>query len=253
MAGPTINLPPNTFGISYSDFAIQPFIGEVIFPLNIPETQAILAQIAKNTRSIPSSLLGTRGVGIYGSLPAQLQSSEYLKPLTVEKYLSNSQNPLVVLSSPTCWTGKRNIDTLIEFLNDSLRQTLVQVDLLNQAYQTLNQSLPITSLEKTLGTKAYRELIGIALVCLSRFNIANTIVFLSLILNPKSQAPASYSGQLAAEMREVAFTGRYAINFVETKIPDAGKNIIPIEPGSNTTIATNLAKAVADIIGTKKV
>lgn len=248
-----LNLQPNTFGITYSEFATQPFVGEPILPLNIPETQGILAQIAKNKRVIPSKILSTRGIGIYNALPNQLQASEYIKPLTVEKYLSQAQNPLVVLSSPACWTGKRNIVTLTDFLSDTLRQTLVEIDILSLAYQTLISALPLANFEKILGTKAYKELVGITLVCLSRFGIPNTIVFDALILDPKFKAPASYSGQLAAEMREVAFTGRYAINFVNTKIPDSEKNIVPIEPSSNTIIANNLAKAVTDIIGTKKV
>ena len=92
-----------------------------------------------------SNALGT--VGKYGISAAGLESAGYLKPGTVDRYLSDPSQLSNVLGSSAVWTGKDGINTLDNVLGNAGLQTDMQADIFNTAFNGLKSAGTITGLE----------------------------------------------------------------------------------------------------------
>ena len=116
-----------------------------IGPLSLPQVQTLIAQVSASVDQASDQLTQAKGLGQFGFSALQLERAGYLKPGTVDRYLggpaantfTNPVNFVAVLDSPSVWTGKDNIVAASQLRQDSLKQNLIQQELLEQSYTAL--------------------------------------------------------------------------------------------------------------------
>lgn len=118
-----------------------------IGPLSPQEVKALLAQTIKTTDQPADVVTQELGVGLFGQNTVQLEKAGILKPGTATRFMDNDpidlpnpSNFVEVLRTPSVWTGRDGITSLEKYLSDPIKQTQVQVTLMQQSYQSLIQT-----------------------------------------------------------------------------------------------------------------
>lgn len=169
--------------------------------LNTSQVTGLLAQAAQVSGQSADAVTPA-GVGKFALTPQQLESAGYLKPGTVQQYLSNPAQLQTVLSSPSVWTGRSGVDGLGSLLNDAKLQDTVQQEIMVTSLSELQKTGVIT------GNELPSELAPFVQVA-SKFGISAAESW------SKGQAPAD----LVTSINSVAKGAQYAVNFVNEKIP----------------------------------
>lgn len=118
---------------------------DTVGPLSSYEIQKLLAQTINLVNQSPDEISQDKGIGQYGFTCYALEQAGYVKPGTSLKYFLNTPEDFVaVMSSPSVWTGKNGVYSLADLLNDPEMQTVAQVELMQQGYESLLASGTIT-------------------------------------------------------------------------------------------------------------
>jgi len=202
------------------------------------QVTGMLAQ-AKTEFGQNTDVISDEGVGEYKLTPAQLEQAGYLKPGTVEFYLSDgTATNTEVLLSPAVWTGKAGVTDVSALLNDKKLQTTVQTDLYQSSLQALRSIGVVT------GNENPAQLAGLVQSG-SRYG-APTVQ--SWIQGTLGNTP------LVQSINKLARGAQYAVEFSNQKVSDAVKGFSTVQPGSTVTVSRgSVDDAVRAIIGNDKV
>lgn len=178
--------------------------------------------------------IATRGIGLYAQSPASLVTTGYLKPGTLD-LITDPSLTLTVLNAPAVWTGLQGINSLFDYLDNPIVQNIVQIELMQAAYQGLIEAGVITS--------------------------NDTPRFQATFLQPATQygvdavidwIEGDASEELVEKIKIAARQGQYAIDFlnVYASALNAGVDLPGFE---NTVVRTDIDQAVTDIVGNSKI
>ena len=233
-------------GVDISDLAKQTRVTEGVGSISADQLGTVLAQQSKSvasanslsvdemtnrivsqTGSTAESILGS-GVGKYGISAQALESNNYIKPGTVDRFLNDPAQLENVLSSPTVWTGKEGITAVESLLGNAPLQSAVQTDIMSNTLSGLKSTGTITGFEDA------DIVAGITSVG-SKFGVGATNDWIS------GNVPGPLQG---TAMDLTGRGGQYAIDFVDTKLlPGLGNSSI-VSNGINGIVG-----GTGDILG----
>jgi hypothetical protein len=177
------------------------------------------------------------GVGKFGFDGSQLEAAGVLKPGTVSQFLSSGTNTLTsVLKSPTVFTGKAGITSLKDLLGSLPKQETIQQELMSNGLTGV-QALGIPTDKLSVGALA-----GTALNAAK--SIPNTMDW------AQGKALAS---DVKTALNETARNASFAVDFAETKVDDAMKQLALGEPVFDTVNRVTLNAAAIRVIGNPKI
>jgi hypothetical protein len=114
-------------------------------PLSSYQIQKLLAQMVNLVVQPSDEISQEKGIGKYGFDCYVLEQIGYVKPGTSNQYLLNTPEDFVaVMSTPSVWTGKNGVYSLEDLLNDPEIQNFIQVELMQQGYDSLTAAGIIT-------------------------------------------------------------------------------------------------------------
>jgi hypothetical protein len=117
--------------------------GEGLGPLSIGiltpfQTQKLLAQTANLVDQPYDTISQEKGIGQYGFTAYALEQAGYVKPGTSDAFFTETPTDFVsVMSSPSVWTGKDGINVLDDLLISADTQSIIQTNLMQQSYDSL--------------------------------------------------------------------------------------------------------------------
>ena len=226
-----------TAAIGIPDFAKQvPALGG-ISNLSVSQVTASLASASRSIGQVASQVSNSIGVGKFGFDGSQLEAAGVLKPGTVSQFLSSGTNTLTsVLKSPTVFTGKAGITGLKDLLGSLPKQETIQQELMSNGLTGV-QALGIPTDKLSVGALA-----GTALNAAK--SIPNTMDW------AQGKALAS---DVKTALNETARNASFAVDFAETKVDDAMKQLAPGEPVFDTVNRVTLNAAAIRVIGNPKI
>lgn len=226
-----------TAAIGIPDFAKQiPALG-AISNLSVSEVTASLATASRSIGQVASQVSNSIGVGKFGFDGSQLEAAGVLKPGTVSQFLSSGTNTLTsVLKSPTVFTGKAGITSLKDLLGSLPKQETIQQELMSNGLTGV-QALGIPTDKLSVGALA-----GTALNAAK--SIPNTMDW------AQGKALAS---DIKTALNETARNASFAVDFAETKVDDAMKQLALGEPVFDTVNRVTLNAAAIRVIGNPKI
>lgn len=226
-----------TAAIGIPDFAKQvPALGG-ISNLSVSEVTASLASASRSIGQVANQVSNSIGVGKFGFDGSQLEAAGVLKPGTVSQFLSSGTNTLTsVLKSPTVFTGKAGITSLKDLLGSLPKQETIQQELMSNGLTGV-QALGIPTDKLSVGALA-----GTALNAAK--SIPNTMDW------AQGKALAS---DVKTALNETARNASFAVDFAETKVDDAMKQLAPGEPVFDTVNRVTLNAAAIRVIGNPKI
>jgi hypothetical protein len=226
-----------TAAIGIPDFAKQiPALG-AISNLSVSEVTASLATASRSIGQVASQVSNSIGVGKFGFDGSQLEAAGVLKPGTVSQFLSSGTNTLTsVLKSPTVFTGKAGITSLKDLLGSLPKQETIQQELMSNGLTGV-QALGIPTDKLSVGALA-----GTALNAAK--SIPNTMDW------AQGKALAS---DVKTALNETARNASFAVDFAETKVDDAMKQLALGEPVFDTVNRVTLNAAAIRVIGNPKI
>ena len=230
--------PTNT--IDAGDYAKQPqadfSIGTAT--INPQQVTGMAAQVIKDTNQPFNEVSNEKGVGKYGFTPEQLEIGGYLKPGTVEIYIAGNPDPLSILGSPTVWTGKNNVTSLAQVLNDTNLQDTIQYSLYQSTYEDLKSSGILQGGEDA---NVMAPVIQVA----NNFGVAKAKLWLDNV---------GLDSGTVSQMNVIARNAQFAVDLVVQKLTPVDQGLNPATFGSsNTTSRAVIDKAVGDVIGNEKI
>ena len=226
-----------TAAIGIPDFAKQiPALG-AISNLSVSEVTASLATASRSIGQVANQVSNSIGVGKFGFDGSQLEAAGVLKPGTVSQFLSSGTNTLTsVLKSPTVFTGKAGITSLKDLLGSLPKQETIQQELMSNGLTGV-QALGIPTDKLSVGALA-----GTALNAAK--SIPNTMDW------AQGKALAS---DVKTALNETARNASFAVDFAETKVDDAMKQLALGEPVFDTVNRVTLNAAAIRVIGNPKI
>lgn len=226
-----------TAAIGIPDFAKQiPALG-AISNLSVSDVTASLASASRSIGQVANQVSNSIGVGKFGFDGAQLEAAGVIKPGTVSQFLSSGANTLTsVLKSPTVFTGKAGITSLKDLLGSLPKQETIQQELMSNGLAGV-QALGIPTDKLSIGALA-----GTALNAAK--SITNTMDW------AQGKALAS---DVKTALNETARNASFAVDFAETKVDDAMKQLVPGEPVFDTVNRVTLNAAAIRVIGNPKI
>jgi hypothetical protein len=233
-------------GVDISDLASQTRVTETLGSIDSTQFGTVLAQqsktvasanslsidemtnrIVSQTGSTAESILGA-GVGKYGISAQALETNNYIKPGTVERFLDNPAQLETVLSSPTVWTGKEGITAVESLLGNGPLQSVVQTDIMSNALSGLKSTGTITGFEDA-------DIVAGVTNVASKFGVGAANDWIG------GNIPGPLQG---AAMDLTGRGGQYAIDFVDNKLlPELGGSSV-ISNGINGIVG-----GAGDILG----
>lgn len=227
---------PVTNGINTANFLKTSPVAQGIGSLNINQVQGLIAQTAAGVNQSTTTVSATTGVGKFGISPQQLEQQGYLKPGTSANFLQNPSQITAVLSSPTVWTGKNNVNNLAGFTGNLDKQSTVQQNIMQSSFQSLTQAgaLPVGLPSKEVGT-----LLQVA----SKLGVNNAIAW------SKGASPAS----IVSQANQLAKQGSFALDFVGSKLPIAATGEARAVGYQNTVNRSSVDQAVKSILNNNKI
>jgi hypothetical protein len=226
-----------TAPIGIPDFAKQmPALGS-ISNLSVSDVTASLASASRSIGQVANQVSNSIGVGKFGFDGSQLEAAGVIKPGTVSQFLSSGANTLTsVLKSPTVFTGKAGITSLKDLLGSLPKQETIQQELMSNGLAGV-QALGIPTDKLSIGALA-----GTALNAAK--SITNTMDW------AQGKALAS---DVKTALNETARNASFAVDFAETKVDDAMKQLVPGEPVFDTVNRVTLNAAAIRVIGNPKI
>jgi hypothetical protein len=226
-----------TAAIGIPDFAKQmPALG-AISNLSVSDVTASLASASRSIGQVANQVSNSIGVGKFGFDGSQLEAAGVIKPGTVSQFLSSGTNTLTsVLKSPTVFTGKAGITSLKDLLGSLPKQETIQQELMSNGLTGV-QALGIPTDKLSIGALA-----GTALNAAK--SITNTMDW------AQGKALAS---DVKTALNETARNASFAVDFAETKVDDAMKQLVPGEPVFDTVNRVTLNAAAIRVIGNPKI
>jgi hypothetical protein len=203
--------------------------------LGTTEVTGLLAQAAAVSGQGVADIT-TSGVGKFAMSPQQLEGAGFLKPGTVQQFLSDPSNITSVLSSPTVWTGRSGVDGLGALLSDEGLQDRVQQELMVNSLSGLQQAGVINGTESPDSLAPFVQ-------TATKFGV-NTAVDWA-----RGQAPAD----LVNSINGVAKGAQYAVNFVSEKLPETLGSGVRLGGFVDTVNRGALDQAVNQIINNPKI
>lgn len=207
--------------------------------LGIPDVTGLMAQGAQIINQPFGSFDLTKGIGKFGFNPSQLEEFGFLKPGSVESFRAGAFQDTTGfdwLQSPSVWTGREGVASLDGLLSNETIQDTVQNQILSGALSGLQQSGLVTGRESPSG-------LGALVQTAARFGVNNTVDW------TRNAAPA----ELVSEMNQWAKSGQYAVNFVQSRLPNLGATGVRLGGFTNTVERNVVDQAVAQIIGNAKI
>lgn len=178
--------------------------------------------------------IATRGVGIYGQTPANLVLVGLIKSAALSLITQPSMT-IIVLNTPSVWTGVYNINSLADYLNAPGLQNQVQLALFEGAYQGLIDSGVLTGNEED-------RYIATFLQPAVRYGVDNVVLWINGTIDQDTGAAI----EIAARQ------GQYAIDFVNTYSAELSVAATPAS-SNNTVVRTQVDQAVSDVINNPKI
>lgn len=189
---------PVTTPVNTAQILKQPEALRSIGSLATPQVTGLMASTAAIVAQPFNQFSVTKGIGMYGFNPAQLEASGYIKPGTISRYSIggvNANNIAGILASPLIWTGKNNIPNLNTLLRSQQMQSLIQQDLLSQGLRQLRTKGVIKGSETT-------SQVGALLQNAARFGPDATV----------SWVKGQVSGKLVSQMNSFAKNAQQAVS-----------------------------------------
>jgi hypothetical protein len=227
---------PVTNGIDQEQLLSQEPAEISVGSLDTPQVTGLLAQTAADVDQPFTAVSTEKGIGKFGFQPDQLEAAGYLKPGTVETYLSNPAQLTSVLASPGVWTGKSGVDTLANLLGDEKLQNLTQNEIMVGALQGLRAAGVVTGLETPAD-------LGMFVQNAAKFGVNTTVDWV------KGQAPSD----LVQQLNTTARNAQFAVQFVDEKSTGFTNVLFGVGGFVGTTRRVAVDEAVVDIIGDEKV
>lgn len=230
---------PVTTPVTPAQILKQPPATRSIGNLGPQEVTGLMSSTAAQVNQPFTQVGVTSGVGRYGFTPAQLEAVGLIKPGTVSQYFRGpGGSTAALLSNPTIWTGKNNVNSVNSLLNNPQLQGRLQQDLLQKGFQSLQKKGVV------LGTEPVQQLAPL-IQSASRFGPNQVAAWTKGTSNPA----------LVAGINEVSKNAQQAVSVV---LRNAGFGSFGGGGGSPTgsvnTVSRNAVNsAVAAVIGNAKV
>jgi hypothetical protein len=177
--------------------------------------------------------VATRGIGIYGQTPDNLVLVGLLKSAALS-LITDPTMTIIVLNTPSVWTGVYNINSLADYLNAPRLQNQVQIALYEGAYQGLIDFDVVTGNEEA-------RYIATFLQPAVRYGVTAVFKYLQ----------GSSDLALTSAIEIAGRQGQYAIDFVNTYNNELG--VTTAATSDNTVVRDQVDQAVTDVIGNPKI
>lgn len=223
-----------TDGINAANFLKVPINAQPVGNLSSEQVQGLIAQ-AQATTAQAADVISEKGIGAYGIQPEQLEKAGYLKPGTVATYLKPGGNVSQVLGSPAVWTGKDGIVNKDVLLANQTKQASITQNIMATNASSL-QKLGVLN-----GTETTAQL-GALVQTANKFGATLTQSW------TKGAAPA----ELTSQMNNLARVGEYAVNFVNTKLPNFTTGLKSNLGATGTVDRSNLDAAIKSVLGSDR-
>jgi hypothetical protein len=204
--------------------------------LNTTQVTGLLAQTKLDVGQSFDTVSLDKGIGQFGISASQLESAGFLKPGTVQTYLQDPAQLESVLSSPSVWTGKADVGNLGSLLADPALQSITQNEIMISALDGLRARGVIT------GSERPQDLASVVQTA-ARFGVNDTVAWINGAAPP----------DVATEIKSVAKSAQYAVNFVDKKATELVAGGIQLGGFTGTVERGQLDQAVTNIIGNAKV
>jgi hypothetical protein len=205
--------------------------------LNTGEVTGLLAQASAAVNQPFNAISADLGVGKFGLSATQLETAGFIKPGTVQQFLAGDPSQLTsVLSSPAVWTGRDGVNGLGSLLGDPKLQDLVQQEVMVTALGGLQRAGVVT------GTESPADLAPFVQVA-AKYGVDTAAAW------TQGRAPAN----LITDINGLAKGAQYAVNFVDTKLPDLVNTGVQLGGFVDTTQRSSVDQAVASIIDNAKI
>jgi hypothetical protein len=222
--------------IDTASFLEQDFAQIAVGTLDTTQVTGLLAQTKLDVNQAFDAVDAIKGIGAYGISASQLEESGYLKPGTVQTYLSDPANLRTVLASPTVWTGRDDIQNLGVFLTDPQLQSNAQNRIMVSALDGLKSAGVVTGNESPSDLASFVQ-------TAAKFGVPNTVNWVN------GTAPAN----LISDIKTVARSGQYAVDFVDGRASDLVLGGSALPGYTNTVNRSVLDQAVSQVIGNPKI
>jgi hypothetical protein len=224
--------------IDAADYVNQPPASVPVGSLEPPAVTGLLAQ-ASAVAGQAADVISDAGIGKFAMSPQALESAGLLKPGTVQTFLPSATDLASVnsiLSSPTVWTGRAGATSLQSFLGDPALQDSTQQGIMVGSLTALQKTGVIT------GNESPADLAPFVQVA-TTFGVQNAVDWASGF--PPADLSASISG--------VAKGAKYAVDFVDNRLPGVLGTGLTVGGVENTVRRAGVDSAVAGIIGDSKI
>lgn len=233
----SLDTKPVTQPITSSDVLSVTSADLTMGTLDNVQVTSLMASAAKESGQGYSDITNEKGIGRYGFTAQQLESAGYIKPGTVETFITDPSKMVSVLSSPTVWTGKGNVTDLNSLLSDSKLQDATQNELMVGAYNGLKSAGIVSGNENPVNLAPMVQ-------SATKYGVSNVGDWVL------GKASASVAGLID----NTAKNAQYAINYVTSKATNSLlTGVRNIGGYTNTVIRTSVDKAVENIIDDPKV
>jgi hypothetical protein len=203
------------------------------------QVTGMLAQSSFNVDQSAFEFSNDLGVGKYGFSAAQLEAAGYLKPGTVEFYLSDgTATPTEILTSPNVWSGRAGVSSVANLLSDPRLQDAVQTDLYQISLQKLRSQGVVT------GNEDPSKLAGLVQAG-SKYGAE--------VVGDWTKGRVQ-DADILSDINKLARSSQYAVQLVDQKASPAvqGFSTVPAT-STNVTRRNIIDDAVNDVIGNPKV
>lgn len=207
--------------------------------LNPAQVTGMLASTALVVGQSAGQISNSKGVGLFGFSPVQLEQVGLIKPGTIAKFGATAPNLTSFLASPAIWTGKNGVNNLSGLLNNPNLQNRLQQDLMQQGLTQLRKSGIVKGLESV------PQLAGL---------VNSTVQFGPAAVTNwvKGQANAAIVNQISKVFKNSQFASILS-NAVNIFVGISGQRPVNIAGIVDTVNRVPINSAVVDVIGNAKV
>lgn len=238
--------------------------------LNTAQITGLLGSAAALSGQATGAVSASKGIGKFGLTPQQLEEQGYIKPGMIDSFVANQPAAAVTaadiaeadrinqesgdptgitpeqvaanrqlnqtLSSPFMWTGKNGVKDLSVLTSNENLQSVTQQDVLSSSLDQLKKAGAVTGAEAP-------QALGSLLQASSKFGVASVADW------TKGKAPAD----VVSAINDTAKNAEYAVNLVDTKLPEFGTVPFKVEGEVATVDRSRVDAALASLLGNPKI